>query len=59
MDGLSGQPDILELKCFYVGQEFFDNHTVFLGLAGSNMPMYFVLLDLPILMQSDVVQTFN
>lgn len=57
--GCDGQPDILELKCFYVGQEFFDNQLVFLSLAGNNMPVYFVLVDLFILMQSDVVQTFN
>lgn len=55
MDGLSGQPDILELKCFYGGQEFFDNQIVFLSLAGSSLPVYFILVDLVILMQRDVV----
>lgn len=33
--------------------------SVFLSLAGSSMPLYFVLIDLFILMQRDVVQTFN
>lgn len=59
MDGLSGQPDILELKCFYGGQEFFDNQIVFLSLAGSSMPVYFILVNLFIVMRRDVVQTFN
>lgn len=57
--GCDGQPDVLELKCFHVGQEFFDNQVVVLSPAGSNVPVYFALVDLVMLMQSDVVQAFN
>lgn len=59
MDGLSGQPDILELKYFCVGQGFFDNQIIFLSLAESNMPVYHVLVDVFMLIQRDVVQTFS